>query len=438
MKHKISGTENTANVTTFLGGTTAPESSAKAAIGIYSVGGAVRDALLGRPVHDRDFLVIGATPEDMIARGFTPLGKDGSVFLHPSTHDEYALAVTDSKRAPGYQGFEYHTPHELVLEEVLIRRDLTINAIAQAEDGSIVDPFGGQKDLRKRVFRHVSAAFSEDPVRIFAVARLAARFPDFTVAEETNALMRQMVAGGMVDALAPGGVWQELSRGLMEARPSRMFDVLRDCGALACVLPELDALWGVPQSEKYHPETDTGRHVMMALDCVARRNHTLPIRFSALTHDLGKGGTRPSAWPRHDGHEPRSERLIEKICQRLKIPDDCRALALMTARDHMDVSRALTLRAESVVSLFERCDAFHNPQMFIDMLHASECDHHGHTGIAGEPFAQAAYLQSALNAAQAVDAGELALQYPGQRRRLTAALHKARVAAVRAHNLVSR
>lgn len=401
---------------------------------IYTVGGAIRDALLGLPVQDRDYVVVGATPEEMVARGFTPVGKDFPVFLHPVTHAEYALARTERKTAPGYKGFVFHAASDVTLEEDLVRRDLTINAMAQAEDGAIVDPFGGRQDLRAKLFRHVSAAFAEDPVRILRVARFAARFAEFSVAPETNVLMRQMVDAGEVDALVPERVWQELARGLMEAAPSRMFEVLRECGALARILPELDALWGVPQPEKYHPEIDTGVHVMMVVDTAARRGYSLPIRFAALLHDLGKGSTPPSEWPRHYGHEARSVKLVEMVCQRLKIPNDCRDLALMTARDHGNVARALEMRAETIVSLLERCDAFRKPQRFVDMLHASECDHHGRTGFENVAFPQAVYLENALTAAQTVDAGAIAAatvqRHPDQPQRIPEAIRAARVAAV--------
>jgi tRNA nucleotidyltransferase (CCA-adding enzyme) len=396
----------------------------------YVVGGAVRDELLGLPVQDHDHVVVGATPDEMIARGFTPVGKDFPVFLHPVTHEEYALARTERKTAPGYKGFLFHTDPDVTLEEDLIRRDLTINAMARAEDGTISDPFGGREDIQKRIFRHVSAAFAEDPVRILRVARFAARFTDFNVAPETNALMQRMVRDGEVDALVPERVWQELSRGLMEAKPSRMFEVLRDCGALARILPELDALWGVPQPEKHHPEIDTGVHVMMVIDYAAQRDYSLPIRFAALMHDLGKGTTPPSEWPRHYGHEGRSVALVEQVCKRLKIPNDCRDLARMTAREHGNVGRALELRADTMVTLFERCDAFRKPQRFVDMLRASECDHRGRTGFADKPFPQAAYLEQALNTARAVDAGEVAQRYGDQPQRIPEAIHKARVDAV--------
>jgi tRNA nucleotidyltransferase (CCA-adding enzyme) len=397
---------------------------------IYSVGGAVRDGLLGLPVKDRDYVVVGATPQDMLARGFTPVGKDFPVFLHPQTHEEYALARTERKTAPGYKGFVFHTDESVTLEEDLIRRDLTINAMARAEDGAIIDPFGGQRDLQAKIFRHVSPAFAEDPVRILRVARFAARFADFTVAPETIALMRHMVESGEVDALVPERVWQELARGLMEAKPSRMFYVLRDCGALARIMPALDALWGVPQPEKYHPEIDTGVHVMMVIDFAAQKGYHLPIRVAALMHDLGKGATPPSQWPSHHGHEARSVALAEEICQRLKIPNECRDLAVMTAREHGNVGRALELRANTIVSLLERCDAFRKPQRFLDMLAASECDHRGRTGFSEVSFPQAAYLQRALAAAQSVDAGAIAQKFLSQQQKIPEAIHAARVAAV--------
>ncbi len=400
------------------------------AMKIYTVGGAVRDALLGLPVNDRDYVVVGATPGDMIARGYRPVGKDFPVFLHPTTHEEYALARTERKTAPGYKGFVFHTAEDVTLEQDLVRRDLTINAIAQAEDGGIVDPFGGQQDIKEKVFRHVSSAFAEDPVRILRVARFAARFTDFTVAPETNLLMQQMVAAGEVDALVPERVWQELARGLMEKKPSRMFEVLRACGALARILPELDVLWGVPQPEKYHPEIDTGVHVMLVVDAAAAANFNLPIRVAALMHDLGKGKTPPAAWPAHHGHEARSVVLVESVCARLKIPNECRELAVITAREHGNVGRAFELRAKTIVSLLERCDAFRKPQRFLDMLQATECDHRGRTGYAEKPFSQAPYLQVALTAAQSVNAGVIAGQNAGNPEKIAAAIHAARVAAV--------
>jgi len=403
---------------------------------IYTVGGAVRDELLGLPVQDLDYVVVGATPDDMLARGFTPVGKDFPVFLHPVTHEEYALARTERKTAPGYKGFVFHTEANVALEDDLIRRDLTINAIAKAEDGTLIDPFDGQKDLHAKLFRHVSPAFAEDPVRILRVARFAARFADFAVAPKTNVLMRQMVAAGEVDALVPERVWQELARGLMEQRPSRMFEVLRECGALARIMPELDALWGVPQPPQHHPEIDTGVHVMMVIDYAARQNRNLPIRLAALLHDLGKGATPPEQWPRHHGHEGAGLKLVEAVCERLKIPNDCRGLALMTAREHGNIGRALALRAATIVTMFERCDAFRKPQRTIEMLLASECDYRGRIGFEEKPFPQAAYLAAALKAAQSVNAGQIAgevMQHNGATpQKIAEAIRAARIAAVSA------
>jgi tRNA nucleotidyltransferase (CCA-adding enzyme) len=396
----------------------------------YIVGGAVRDELLGLPVQDHDHVVVGATPEDMLAKGFRPVGKDFPVFLHPQTHEEYALARTERKTAPGYKGFVFHASSDVTLEQDLIRRDLTINAMAKAEDGSIIDPFDGQRDLAARVFRHVSDAFEEDPVRIMRVARFAARFADFTVAPETIQLMRNMTAAGEVDALVPERVWQEIARGLMEQKPSRMFAVLRDCGALARIIPELDALWGVPQPEKHHPEIDTGVHVMMVIDYAARQGHALPVRVAALLHDLGKGVTPEEQWPRHFGHEGRSVKLVEQVCKRLKIPNDCRDLAIMTAREHGNIARAFELRGNTIVTLLERCDAFRKPQRFLDCLKASECDHRGRAGFEDQAFPQAAYLHDALAAAQAVNAGEIARAHTGTPQKIPEAVHAARVAAV--------
>jgi tRNA nucleotidyltransferase (CCA-adding enzyme) len=396
----------------------------------------VRDALLGLPVQDRDHVVVGATPEHMLALGFTPVGKDFPVFLHPKTHEEYALARTERKTAAGYKGFVFHTDENVTLDQDLIRRDLTINAIAQDDGGALTDPFHGQQDLQNKIFRHVSDAFAEDPVRILRLARFAARFSvaphDFVVAPETMALMREMVANGEVDALVPERVWQELSRGLMEVRPSRMLEVLRECGALQRLLPELNALWGVPQPAKYHPEIDTGKHIMLVVDYAAQQRYPLPIRFAALMHDLGKGTTFPDKWPAHHGHEQRGVALVDAVCQRLKVPGDCRDLAVMTARDHGNVGRALEMRPATIVELFERCDAFRKPQRFLDMLKASECDCFGRSGLVDIRVPQAAFLTQALAAAQAVNAGAVAQAYLGQAQKIAEAIRAARVDAVRA------
>ncbi len=400
----------------------------------YIVGGAVRDQLLGLPVQDRDHVVVGATPDEMIALGFKPVGKDFPVFLHPVTREEYALARTERKTSPGYRGFVFHTAPDVTLEEDLIRRDLTINAMALDEDGTLFDPFGGQQDLKSRVFRHVSDAFAEDPVRVLRVARFAARFPDFTIGPKTGALMRRMVEFGETDALVSERVWQELARGLMEQKPSHMFTVLRGCGALARILPELDALWGVPQPELYHPEIDTGIHVMIVLDLAAERNYSLPIRFAALMHDLGKGTTPPVEWPRHHGHEARGVPLVEAMCERLRVPNECRDLALMMAREHGNIGRGLDMRADTIVKLLERCDAFRRPQRFLDMVAAAECDYcgRGKGGInfVDKPYPQGAFWEAALAAAQGVDAGDIAQAQSATPKKIPAAIHNARVAAV--------
>ena len=400
----------------------------------FVVGGAVRDRLLGLPVQDRDHVVIGATPEQMLKLGFRPVGKDFPVFLHPKTSEEYALARTERKTAPGYKGFLFHAAPDVTLEEDLIRRDLTINAIAETEDGALIDPFGGQHDLEARVFRHVSEAFAEDPVRILRLARFAARFADFTVAPETEALMRTMVLAGEVDALVPERVWQELSRGLMEKAPSRMFEVLRRCGALARILPELDSLWSVPQAPPPHPESDIGMHVMRVVDMAASLGGSLAVRFAALTLDLGKAALPPSDAPRHFGHEARSVELADAICHRLKIPNDCRDLALMAAREHGNVMRAQELRPATIVKLLERCDAFRKPQRFIDMLTVAECDHRSRAGFEDRPFPEKLRLELAMKAARQVNAGAIAKMVaertPDQPARIPEAIHQARIAAV--------
>lgn len=395
---------------------------------IYTVGGAVRDALLGLPVADRDYVVVGATPEEMAARGFKPVGQDFPVFLHPETHEEYALARTERKSGRGYKGFTVHASPEVTLEEDLRRRDLTINAIAQDESGRIIDPFGGQADLRARVFRHVSEAFAEDPVRILRVARLAARFSDFSVAPETMVLMRNMVDAGEVDALVPERVWQEVARGLMVAEPSRMFRVLRECGALARLLPEIERLFGVPQPAEHHPEVDTGEHVMRVVDWAARKAYRLPVRFAALTHDLGKGTTPPELWPKHQGHEVRSAALVLTLSERLRVPSDCRDLAVIVAREHGIAHRALELRPGTLVELLERVDALRRPERFEEFLQACECDFHGRPGWEYLPFPQAEHLRQALAAVKEVDAGKIAQSVAPDK--IRQALHAARAARV--------
>jgi tRNA nucleotidyltransferase (CCA-adding enzyme) len=389
---------------------------------IFMVGGAVRDALLGLPVKDRDWVVVGGTPEALIAQGFLPVGKDFPVFLHPKTHEEYALARTERKTAPGYHGFSFHAAPDVTLEQDLARRDLTINSIAIDADltesdsdspdtvsatlwqssGALIDPFGGRADLAAKVLRHVTGAFREDPVRILRVARLAARFADFTVAPETMQLMREMVSCGEVDHLVAERVWQELAKGLMENTPSRMFEVLRECGALERLLPEVNRLWGVPQRADFHPEIDTGIHLMLVLDMSARLQTSLPVRFACLTHDLGKGTTAPDVLPRHIGHEQRSAGLLQGLCQRLRVPTECRELADVVAREHGNIHRSSDFNAAAVVRLLERCDAFRKPQRFADVLLACECDVRGRLGQAESAYPQASALLRALSAAQHV------------------------------------
>lgn len=396
----------------------------------YIVGGAVRDRLLGLPVADRDHVVVGATPDELVAQGFQPVGRDFPVFLHPVTREEYALARTERKSGRGYKGFAIYATPDVTLEQDLLRRDLTINAMAEDESGTLIDPYGGQRDLAARVFRHVSEAFAEDPVRILRVARFAARFTEFTVAPETQALMRAMVDNGEVDALVPERVWQELARGLMEAQPSRMFGVLRDCGALARLLPEVDRLFGVPQPPEHHPEVDTGVHVMLVVDWAARQGMRLPVRFAALTHDLGKGTTPPGCWPRHHGHEAKSAELVRAVCERLRVPADCRDLAVAVAREHGLVHRAHELRPGTVVELLERVDAFRRPERFEEFLRACECDFRGRPGYENRPFPAPDRLRAALHAAQAVDVGAVAQSVAPPR--IKEAIFQARAQAVAA------
>ena len=397
---------------------------------IYMVGGAVRDALLGLPVQDHDWVVVGATPEQMVQEGFLSVGKDFPVFLHPVTKEEVALARTERKTAPGYHGFAFHAAPDVTLEDDLSRRDLTINSIAvQAintpaigknstkndwkvdleqfkgqSSEQLIDPHGGQRDLQAKVLRHVSSAFAEDPVRILRLARFAARFADFSVAPETMALMRQMVASGEVDALVPERVWQEIAKGLMEQQPSRMFEVLRDCGALARLLPELDRLWGVPQRAEYHPEIDTGVHVMMVLDMSARLDGNLAIRYACLCHDFGKGTTPADALPRHIGHEDRSVKLLREVSTRLRVPTECKELAEVVAREHGNIHRSSEFNAAAIVRLLERCDAFRKPARFAEVLLACECDARGRLGFEEAAYPQRQRLLQSLQIAQTVTA----------------------------------
>ena len=413
---------------------------------MFVVGGAVRDALMGQPVNDRDWVVVGATPEAMAQQGYVPVGKDFPVFLHPHSREEYALARTERKTARGYKGFAVQAAPDVTLEEDLARRDLTVNAMAVPEAlarspasawaDHIVDPYGGQRDLQARVLRHVTDAFAEDPVRILRLARFAARFGDFSVADETMQLMRQMVEDGEVDHLVPERVWQELARGLMTGRPSRMFEVLRECGALKVLLPELDRLWGVPQRPEHHPEIDTGVHAMMVLDQCARLQAPLAVRWAALMHDLGKGSTPLDVLPRHIGHEGRSVKLAQKVAARLRVPGDCKELAEVVAREHGNIHRSQELNATAAMRLLTRCDALRQPERFALVLQACEADARGRLGSEDSAYPQAPRLAGALQAALGVATAEIAalaaregLRGPqiGQR------IEAARTAAIAAH-----
>ncbi|MGH8671709.1 MAG: multifunctional CCA addition/repair protein [Burkholderiales bacterium] len=397
---------------------------------VYTVGGAVRDELLGLPVKDRDFVVVGSTPEEMVRLGYKPVGKDFPVFLHAQTHEEYALARTERKTARGYKGFQVQAAPDVTLEDDLQRRDLSINAIAKDDNGRIIDPFGGVADLKAGILRHVSPAFVEDPVRVLRVARFTARF-DFSIADETLALMREMAANGEIDALVPERVWQEFSTGLMENKPSRMFAALRRCGALMKVFPELDALFGVPQPPQHHPEIDTGVHVMMVIDYAAAQGYPLAVRFAALTHDLGKGTTPHDAWPRHPGHEQRSVDLVRTLCKRLRAPNECRDLALIVARHHGDAHRVLELHAATLLKLLKATDAFRKPGRFEEFLQACQSDYCGRTGYEDRPYLQAQYLRGALNAALSVDAGHIAREQ-AEAGAIAGKIHAARLSAVEA------
>jgi tRNA nucleotidyltransferase (CCA-adding enzyme) len=371
---------------------------------VYLVGGAVRDALLGREIRERDYVVVGGTADALQAAGYRAVGRDFPVFLHPETHFEYALARRERKTGPGYRGFVTEFSPDITLEEDLLRRDLTINAMAQAGDGALVDPHGGQADLAARVLRHVSPAFCEDPVRILRVARFAARFAHlgFTVHESTRTLMRQMVVDGEVEALVPERVWQETEKALGEAHPEVFFEVLRDCGALAAIFPEVDRLFGVPQPAQWHPEIDTGLHVMLCLQRAAQLAAPLTVRFALLAHDLGKGTTPRAEWPKHIMHESRGLPLVDALCARLRVPAAHKELARLACKQHTNVHRALQLRPETVLKLLEECDAFRRPERFGELLLACQCDAQGRTGLETQPYPQRDYLEAARAAAAAI------------------------------------
>ncbi len=375
---------------------------------VYLVGGAVRDRLLGLPERERDWVVVGATPAALESQGYLPVGREFPVFLHPVTHEEYALARLERKVGPGYRGFTTQFAPEVTLEEDLRRRDLTINAIAESDGGELIDPYGGRADLEARLLRHVSDAFIEDPVRVLRVARFAARFArlGFRVADETLALMRRMSASGELAALVPERVWQETERALAEDHPEVFFETLRACGALAVIFPEIDALYGVPQPPKWHPEIDTGVHVMLALAWAARSGASTAVRFAVLAHDLGKARTPRELWPKHHGHEELGVPLVEALADRLRVPGSHRELAILAAREHTLVHRARELRPETVLKLLQECDAFRRPERFAELLQACEADARGRAGLETQPYPQASYLREALAAAAAVTLSE--------------------------------
>ncbi len=376
---------------------------------IYLVGGAVRDALLGLPVHERDWVVVGATPESMKAAGYKQVGKDFPVFLHASSKEEYALARQERKTAAGYHGFDFATGAEVTLEQDLARRDFTVNAIAQAEDGSLIDPYGGQKDLAAKVLRHVSPAFAEDPVRILRLARFAARFAPlgFTVAPETIALCQQMVAAGEVDALVPERVWKETERALMGERPSVYFETLRACNGLSKLFPELHALFGVPQRADYHPEVDSGVHTLMCIDVAAREKFALEVRVAALCHDYGKARTPVAEWPSHRGHDARGVPLVEAFCIRARVPNACRDIAVIHTAEHLLIHSVRQLRPKTLLELLERMRAFKDARVFSMVCEASICDARGRLGFENCDYSQVDYLAEAARIAGALQAKDV-------------------------------
>jgi tRNA nucleotidyltransferase (CCA-adding enzyme) len=397
---------------------------------VYLVGGAVRDERLGLPVKERDWCVVGATPDELTGEGYKQVGKDFPVFLHPDSNEEYALARTERKTAAGYHGFAFDTSPDVTIEEDLSRRDLTINALAVDDSGELIDPFGGLQDLERRLIRHVSDAFIEDPVRILRAAKFAARFAHlgFRIAPETRDLMRQMVAGGEADALVPDRVWKETESALAGPNPRLYFEALRACGALRVVFPEVDALFGVPQPVKWHPEVDTGVHTMMVVEQSEKLSDDVEVRFAALVHDLGKAATRLSELPSHPGHEQRGRKLIKGMVDRLPVPRACRDLGLIVAEFHTHCHRAFELRDETVVKLLEKTDAFRRPQRFEQFLCACEADARGRTGFEHRDYSQAAHLRGAFGAAAAVDAGSIASDNDGDK--IPEAIREARIRAV--------
>ncbi len=398
---------------------------------VYLVGGAVRDEQLGISHKERDWCVVGATPDEMLGAGYKKVGKDFPVFLHPKTNEEYALARTERKTAPGYHGFAFDFSPDVSIEDDLQRRDLTINALAKDGDGHLIDPYGGMRDVKNRVLRHVSDAFREDPVRILRVAKFAARFSGlgFKIAGETMALMRHMVDDGEVDALVPDRVWKETEEALRGSNVRVFFEVLRASGALQKLFPEVDRLFGVPQPEEWHPEIDTGLHTMMVLDQAESLSNDLEVRFAALTHDLGKGTTPKAALPRHLRHEARGARLIREMADRMPIPKACRDLGILVADLHTHCHRALELRDKTILKVLEESDAFRRPERFEQFLIACEADARGRTGLENRDYPQADFLRGAFAAASAVDSGAIAKQHEGSK--IPTAIREARQDAIR-------
>ena len=399
----------------------------------YLVGGAVRDALLELPVIERDWVVVGATPEDMLAQGYKQVGKDFPVFLHPETHEEYALARTERKIGRGYTGFACDSSPEVTLEQDLLRRDLTINAIAQDQNDELIDPYNGQQDLASKQLRHVSPAFSEDPVRVLRIARFAARFAHlgFTVAAETQELLRAMANSGELDELVAERVWQECAKALATSAPQCFIRVLRDCDALRVILPEVDCLFGVPQTATYHPEIDTGEHVLLALEQAAKLDASIAVRFAVLLHDLGKGITPPEILPSHRGHEKSGLPLVARVCTRLRVPKDCRNLALKVCEWHLHAHRALELKPATLLKLFEALDVWRRPQVFSEFLLACEADARGRAGFEQQPYRQVDYLRAALQACEAVNVQSIVEEgFSGAK--LGQELHVRRIAALTA------
>jgi tRNA nucleotidyltransferase (CCA-adding enzyme) len=379
---------------------------------VYLVGGAVRDAQLGIPHKERDWCVVGATPEQLEAQGYRRVGKDFPVFLHPETNEEYALARTERKTGPGYHGFAFHYSPDVTIEDDLRRRDLTINAIARDENGKLIDPCGGLADIEKRVLRHVSNAFVEDPVRILRVARFAARFTHlgFTVADETMQLMRRMVDDGEVDSLIGDRVWKETELALSGRNLRVFFETLRECGALRVLYPEVDVLFGVPQPEQWHPEIDTGLHLMMVLEQAEAISEDLEVRFAALVHDLGKGNTPKNQLPGHHGHETRGCKLIRALASRLPVPNACRDLGLIVSEFHTHVHRAFALRPKTILKVLEKTDAFRRPERFEQFLLTCEADARGRAGLEDRRYGQADFFRQALKAAASIDAASIAAE----------------------------